>query len=61
VREDFDPATEARWLEVLYRMDYSNPKHREMMDMEGLKKWEPGRTTGFGALEEAVERLKFFA
>lgn len=57
----FDPAAEARWLEVLYRMDYSNPKHREMMDMEGLKKWEPGRTTGFAALEEAVERLGFFA
>lgn len=31
-----------------------------MMDMEGLKKWEPGRTSGFGPLTEAVERLKFF-
>ncbi len=61
VREDFDEGTEARWLEVLYRMDYANPKHREMMDMEGLKKWEPGRTSGFAALEEAVEKLHFFA
>lgn len=60
VRADFDAATEARWLEVLYRMDYDNPKHREMMDMEGLKKWEPGRTSGFSALEEATARLDFF-
>ena len=61
VRADFDPTAEARWLEVLYRMDYQNPKHREMMDMEGLKKWEPGRTTGFAALAEAVEKLNFFS
>ena len=60
VRSDFDPATEARWLDVLYRMDYNNPKHREMMDMEGLKKWEPGRVSGFAALDEAVNQLHFF-
>ena len=60
VRADFDAATETRWLDVLYRMDYSNPEHRTMMDMEGLKKWEPGRTTGFAALEEAVNQLHFF-
>lgn len=61
VRQDFDPAVEARWLEVLYLMDYNNPKHREMMDMEGLKKWEPGRTSGFAALGEAVDKLSFFS
>ena len=41
-------------------MDYNNPKHREMMDMEGLKKWQPGRTSGFAALDEATEKLSFF-
>jgi ABC-type phosphate/phosphonate transport system substrate-binding protein len=60
VRKDFDPAREKRWLEVLYSMSYDNPKHREMMDMEGLKEWRPGRTTGFGPLGEAVERQRFF-
>ena len=54
------PGAEARWLDVLYRMDYANPDHREMMDMEGLKKWEPGRTSGFAQLTEATERLGFF-
>ncbi len=61
VRGDFDADTEARWLKVLYSMSYENPLHREMMDMEGLKKWEPGRTSGFAALMEATEKLKYFA
>jgi phosphonate transport system substrate-binding protein len=60
VRTDFPPDVEQRWLRVLYSMSYDNPKHREMMDMEGLKKWEPGRTSGFAALSEATEKLGFF-
>ena len=60
VRDDFDKAAEKKWLKVLYSMSYENPKHREMMDMEGLKKCEPGRTSDFGPLSEAVEKLKFF-
>ncbi len=61
VREDFDAGAEQRWLKVLFSMDYENPKHREMMDMEGLKEWLPGRTSGFGPLGEAVERQHFFS
>ncbi|MBZ0135415.1 MAG: phosphate/phosphite/phosphonate ABC transporter substrate-binding protein [Planctomycetes bacterium] len=60
VRENFDDDREAQWLKVLYSMSYDNPKHREMMDMEGLKKWEPGRTSGFGPLTEAVQKLQYF-
>ncbi len=60
VREDFDRGVERRWLDVLFSMDYDNPDHRNMMDMEGLKAWLPGRTSGFGLLGEAVERRKFF-
>lgn len=60
VRQDFDKDRQDRWLKVLFSMSYDNPKHREMMDMEGLKKWEPGRTTGFGPLSEAVEKLHYF-
>lgn len=48
------------WLDTLYTMSYDNPDHKEMMDMEGLKAWLPGRTSGFAALSEAVERQKFF-
>lgn len=60
VREDFDQDAEKRWLDVLYSMSYDNPDHREMMDLEGLKQWMPGRTTGFGPLSEAVEKQHFF-
>ncbi len=60
VREDFPADVEKQWLDVLFSMSYDNPKHREMMDMEGLKEWLPGRTSGFGPLTEAVERQKFF-
>lgn len=61
VRNDFPADVQEAWLKVLFSMSYDNPKHREMMDMEGLKKWEPGRTTGFGPLAEAVEIQHFFA
>jgi hypothetical protein len=61
VREDFDRKREKAWLEALFSMSYDNPKHRQMMDMEGLKKWEAGRTSGFSALRHAVEALRFFA
>jgi ABC-type phosphate/phosphonate transport system substrate-binding protein len=61
VRADFPPEREQQFLRVLYSMSYDNPKHREMMDLEGLKAWVPGRTSGYGLLHEAVEKQHFFA
>lgn len=55
-----DAAREQQWLRVLYSMSYDNPEHREMMDLEGLKAWLPGRTTGFAALSRAVELQRYF-
>lgn len=60
VRNDFPADVERRWLDVLFSMSYDNPRHREMMDLEGLRQWLPGRTTGFGPLAEAVAALRFF-
>jgi phosphonate transport system substrate-binding protein len=60
VRDDLDAATERRWLDALFAMRYDNPAHREMMDLEGLKTWQPGRTSGFGPLTEAVAAERFF-
>ena len=60
VREGFDEAAEQVWLEALFAMRYDNPAHREMMDLEGLKAWLPGRTTGFGPLTAAVISERFF-
>lgn len=61
VRGDFPEERERPWLHVLHLMSYDNPSHKEMMDLEGLKKWEPGRTSGFGALAEACELTEFFS
>ena len=56
----FPEADERRWSEVLFRMSYDNPAHREMMDMEGLKAWCPGRTDRYAALTAATVEQKFF-
>jgi ABC-type phosphate/phosphonate transport system substrate-binding protein len=56
----FSAQEEKTWTDVLFSMSYDNPRHREMMDLEGLKKWLPGRTTGYTALSEAVREQKFF-
>lgn len=61
VRDDFAEDVEKRWLDALFSMSYDDPTHREMMDLEGLKEWLPGRASGFAALDEAVERQGFFA
>jgi ABC-type phosphate/phosphonate transport system substrate-binding protein len=61
VREAIDAGAEKAWLDALFAMRYDNPAHREMMDLEGLKTWLPGRTTGFGPLTAAVESERFFA
>ena len=60
VRDDLDKGLEADWLRALFAMRYDDPKHREMMDLEGLKQWLPGRTSGFGPLSAAVAAERFF-
>ena len=60
VRQDLDGHRLQRWLDALFAMRYDNPTHREMMDLEGLKAWLPGRTSGFGPLAAAVDSERFF-
>ena len=60
VRQDLDPIRERRWLDALFAMRYDVPEHREMMDLEGLKAWLPGRTSGFDALTAAVNAERYF-
>jgi ABC-type phosphate/phosphonate transport system substrate-binding protein len=60
VCQDLDIAVERRWLDALFAMRYDVPEHREMMDLEGLKAWLPGRTTGFAALSAEVEAERYF-
>lgn len=60
VHNEFPQTIEEKWLQVLFSMSYDNPDHRNMMDLEGLKAWLPGRTSGFGPLTEAVAKQRFF-
>jgi len=60
VLEQFPGEHAERWAQTLFRMRYENPPHREMMDLEGLKAWLPGRTSGYEILIEAVRDQRFF-
>jgi ABC-type phosphate/phosphonate transport system substrate-binding protein len=48
----------ARFEELLFAMKYDDPSVRALMDLEGLKAWRPGRTSGFSLLAAAVDRFR---
>jgi ABC-type phosphate/phosphonate transport system substrate-binding protein len=50
----------ARFRDLLLAMDYADPEVRPLLDLEGLKQWQAGRTTGYAALEAAVDDLGFY-
>lgn len=54
---DGAPPAVARFRELLLAMSYDDPEVRPLLDMEGLKAWRPGRTTGYALLERAVDRF----
>jgi phosphonate transport system substrate-binding protein len=45
----------ARFRELLLAMSYDDPEVRPLLDMEGLKVWMPGRTSGYQLLERACD------
>jgi len=51
------PPAIARFRELLLAMSYDDPGVRPLLDLEGLKAWCPGRTTGYAVLERAVDRF----
>jgi ABC-type phosphate/phosphonate transport system substrate-binding protein len=51
-----DGAGEERFVELLLSMSWDDPEVRPLLDLEGLKKWVPGRTEGYAQLERAVDR-----
>ena len=57
---DSAPAAEIhRFRELLLAMSYADPQVRPLLDLEGLKKWVPGRTEGYRLLTYAVDRFKY--
>jgi ABC-type phosphate/phosphonate transport system substrate-binding protein len=49
-----------RFRDLLHGMTYDDPAVRPLLDLEGLKAWVPGRTSGYAELEEAVQRFGFY-
>ena len=46
-----------RFAELLLAMSYDDPVVRPLLDLEGLKQWVPGRTSGYALLERAIDRF----
>jgi phosphonate transport system substrate-binding protein len=47
----------ARFRELLLNMSYADPEVRPLFDLEGLKRWQPGRVEGYAPLAAAIERF----
>jgi phosphonate transport system substrate-binding protein len=58
---DDAPPQLARFRELLLAMSYDDPSVRPLLDLEGLKQWLPGRTTGYALLAQAVDRTGYLA
>lgn len=61
VLDDVDQPTVDRFVELLLSMSFDDPEVRPLLQLEGLRQWRPGRTTGYTQLEAAVDRLGFYA
>lgn len=46
-----------KFRELLLSMSYDDPKVRPLLDLEGLKVWKPGRTSGYAQLARAIDRF----
>lgn len=59
VLDNAPAALVARFRELLLGMSYEDSEVRRLLDMEGLKRWLPGRTEGYALLSDAVERFGY--
>jgi ABC-type phosphate/phosphonate transport system substrate-binding protein len=60
VLDDIDRSIVDRFVELLLSMSFDDPDVRPLLQLEGLRQWRPGRTTGYTQLEAAVDRLGFY-
>jgi ABC-type phosphate/phosphonate transport system substrate-binding protein len=57
ILDDPDRPDVRQFATLLLSMSYDDPGLRGLLDMEGLKAWKPGRTTGYDLLDRAVDRF----
>lgn len=49
-----------RFTELLLGMSWDDPAVRPLLELEGLRAWRPGRTSGYAALARAVDDEAFY-
>jgi ABC-type phosphate/phosphonate transport system substrate-binding protein len=59
VLDDAPAEAVAKFRDLLLDMSYADPQVRRLLDLEGLKRWLPGRTEGYSFLSDAVERTGY--
>ncbi len=57
VLDDAPQALVEEFVRLLHSMDFEDPNVRPLLQLEGLKQWEPGRTDKYGLLERAIDRF----
>jgi ABC-type phosphate/phosphonate transport system substrate-binding protein len=57
VFDDAPPDRLDRFVTLLLGMSYEDPVARPLLDLEGLKRWLPGRVEGYAQLNRAVDRF----
>jgi len=58
-RPDLEPELERRFAEALAEMSYDNPRHRVVLEAEGLRRWAEPHLDGYASLREASRRQGF--
>ena len=51
----------ARFTELLMAMRWDDPAVRPLLELEGLREWRPGRTSGYALLSRAVDDEAFYS
>jgi ABC-type phosphate/phosphonate transport system substrate-binding protein len=59
-RPDLDPTLQHRFAEALSGMSYDNPKHRLVLEAEGLQRWVEPQLDGYESLRQASAQQGFF-
>ncbi len=59
-RPDLEKALEQQFAQALFGMSYDNPKHRVVLEAEGLRRWLTPHVDGYDALREASAQQGFF-
>ena len=51
----------ARFVQLLMSMKWDDPVVRPLLELEGLRAWVPGRTSGYRALVRAIDDERFYS